>query len=70
MRLLLYSIAFVADRNELIVCVVSSAFVRRIVSDHAVNFGDLRLNRSRDIRSQVVGGGMFYSFFATISDWK
>ena len=51
--------------------VISGRFVRPIVPivpDKHAKFGDPRINRSREILSEAVGGGIFDGFFAITSD--
>ena len=44
--------------------------MRLVVYDNAVKFRDSRLNRSRDIRSQVIGGSIFDGLSAITSNQK
>ena len=42
--------------------VVSDSFVGPVVANNWVQFGDLRLNRSREITPEAVWGGIFNRF--------
>ena len=57
-----YSITF-SSRLEAASDVMSGNFVRLVVLNKAVKFRDPRLNHSREIRPNVVEGGIFDSGF-------
>ena len=56
-----YLVAFFS-RPEEARDVRSGRFVRLTLPDKCVNFRDLRLNRSSEIRPEAVGGGIFDRF--------
>ena len=43
--------------------VISGRFVGSVVPNNHVKFGDPRLNRSREMPPEAVGGGIFDGFF-------
>ena len=51
-----YSVEFRSrlERPEVAISVISGVFVKPIMSDKALNFRDPDLNRSQEIRSEVV----------------
>ena len=51
-------------RPEVAADVISARFVRPIVPDRCVKFGDHSLNRFREIRPETIGGGIFDSFLS------
>ena len=64
-----YLMAF-CSRLEAASGVISGRFVRPIVLDKYVKFRDLCKNWSPEIPPEAVGGGIFDSLFAIISDRK
>ena len=64
-----YLIAF-CSQTEAASDVIPSSFVRLVVRDKCAKFGDPRLTRSREIRPEVVGGGIFDIFLTITSDRK
>ena len=57
-----YLVAF-CNPNGKGIDVISGSFVGPIVTDKRVKFPDPRLNRSREIPPELVGGGIFDGFF-------
>ena len=56
-----YSIAF-CSQTAAASGVISSVVVRPIIPDKYVKFRELRLNRSREIPSDAIGGGIYDAF--------
>ena len=56
-----YLISF-CSQQEVAADVIPSSFVRFVVLDECVKFGDPHLKRFREIRPKAIGGGILDSF--------
>ena len=64
-----YAIAF-CSRPEAAKDIISGSYARLTDLDKGVKFRDLRLNRSPEMRTEAVGGGIFkLSQMTTGSSW-